>query len=157
MTSVVDGTGVDSTRPPARRRPAARASPLEDPGPWIARHYALLVMAAIVAGLALRIAVSFTDEAPTTDETAYLGSGMSLVAGDGFERGGEPELHFPPVVPVLLGLASEVFADPHTGAVVLTLVSSTALSSARRAGQADRGPDSRHGPGLVVAVGLGSR
>ena len=78
-------------------------------------------------GLALRIAISTTDGAPATDETAYLRSGMSLVEGDGFAREGHPELHFPPFVPLLLGLAGEVFADPHVGTVVLTTVASTAL------------------------------
>jgi hypothetical protein len=162
MTSVVDSTEIDSTAPArAAEAPPAEPPHVADPGTWVARHYSLLVMAAIVAGLALRIAVSFTDEAPTTDETAYLRSGMSLVAGDGFERGGEPELHFPPVVPVLLGLASEVFADPHTGAVVLTLVSSTALvlplaALARRIGGTTAGAVTAWvaaiGPGLSTSL-----
>jgi 4-amino-4-deoxy-L-arabinose transferase-like glycosyltransferase len=38
-----------------------------------------------------------------------------------------PELHFPPLVPALLGLAAQVFDDPHTGTVVLTALCSTAL------------------------------
>jgi hypothetical protein len=52
---------------------------------------------------------------------------VSLVGGDGFEREGHPELHFPPFVPFLLGLASQVTSDPHAGTVVLTCLSSTAL------------------------------
>ena len=162
MTSIVDGTDIDRApadgadrRGPGEAPPAA--VPAGDPaGSWVARRYVLLVVAAIVAGLALRIAVSFTDEAPTTDETAYLRSGISLVSGDGFERGGEPELHFPPVVPVLLGVANEVFDDAHTGAVVLTVVFSTALvlplaGLARRIG----GPAAGVVTAWVAAVGPG--
>lgn len=120
------GTGDGVLHAPAVTVAEATA-PADGPRAWIARRYVLLVAAALVAGVALRIAVSFTDEAPSTDETAYLRSGESLAAGDGFERNGEPELHFPPFVPLLLGLAGEVFVDPHTGTVVLTLASSTAL------------------------------
>jgi 4-amino-4-deoxy-L-arabinose transferase-like glycosyltransferase len=81
---------------------------------------------AVVAGLALRVAIGLTDDAPSTDETAYLRSGISLIEGHGFERGGHPELHFPPFVPFLLGLASRV-VDAHVGAVVLTCLAGTAL------------------------------
>ena len=91
------------------------------------RRFALLVLAAVLVGLALRVAIGLTDDAPATDETAYLRSGVSLVEGDGFAREGRPELHFPPLVPFLLGLASRVVDDPHTGTVILTCLASTAL------------------------------
>ncbi|HEY2997016.1 MAG TPA: glycosyltransferase family 39 protein, partial [Acidimicrobiales bacterium] len=91
------------------------------------RRVVLLVLAAVAVGLALRVAISLTDDAPSTDETAYLRSGIALVDGEGFTRGGRPELHFPPFVPFLLGLGSKVFADAHTGTVVLTCVASTAI------------------------------
>ena len=90
------------------------------------RTFLWLLVAALVVGGALRVVVGLTDDAPTSDETAYLGSGTSLVDGDGFARGGRPELHFPPFVPFLLGMASKVFADPHTGAVWVSIVAGTA-------------------------------
>src|SRR5918998_1168133 len=74
------------------------------PPPARSRSFAVPVGVAVVAGLALRVAIGLTDDAPSTDETAYLRSGISLVEGHGFERGGRPELHFPPLVPFLLGL-----------------------------------------------------
>ena len=161
VTPVVTGTDVEGAPQGADRRPPGHPPsqatlPAEPGGSWAARRYVLLVTAALVVALALRIAVSLTDEAPTTDETAYLRSGTSLVAGDGFERNGEPELHFPPVVPVLLGLANEVFDDAHTGAVVLTLVFSTALvlplaGLARRIG----GPTAGAVTAWVAAIGPG--
>jgi 4-amino-4-deoxy-L-arabinose transferase-like glycosyltransferase len=86
-----------------------------------------LVLAALVVGLVVRVAVGLTDDAASTDETAYLHSGLAFVQGDGFERYGQPELHFPPFLPVLLGVASWIVADSHTGTVALTVVSGTLL------------------------------
>lgn len=92
------------------------------------RAFSLWVGAALLAALVLRIAIGATDDAATTDETAYLRSGTALVDGEGFERAdGEPELHFPPLAPLMLGLAGRVFTDPHTGTVWLTILSGTAL------------------------------
>jgi hypothetical protein len=132
VTAVVDlPPGPPGTPPPGDGGGADGGRPAGEPAPttasWTARHYRLLLLAALAAGLLLRIAVGLTDDAPSTDETAYLRSGQSLIAGDGFERNGKPELHFPPMVPVLLGLADKVFDDPHTGTVVLTVVASAAL------------------------------
>jgi hypothetical protein len=110
--------------PPAGR-PAA-ADPTTQPRALPARRFAMLVFAAVVVGLALRVAIGLTDDAPATDETAYLRSGISLVEGDGFAREGHPELHFPPFAPFLYGLTSRV-VDPHTGAVILTCLASAAL------------------------------
>jgi Dolichyl-phosphate-mannose-protein mannosyltransferase len=87
----------------------------------------LIVLAALVVGFALRLAIGLTDDAASTDETAYAQSGESLVAGDGFARDGHPELHFPPLLPLAVGLADGIVDDPHTGVVALTVLSSTAL------------------------------
>lgn len=91
------------------------------------RRFGLLVFGAVAVGLAVRVAIGLTDDAPSTDETAYLRSGVSLVDGDGFARDGRPELHFPPFMPFLLGVAARLVDDPHTGTVVLTCLASTAL------------------------------
>jgi hypothetical protein len=88
---------------------------------------ALSIGAAVLVGFVVRVAIAATDDAPSTDETAYLRSGLSLVSGEGFQRGGRPELHFPPLVPFLQGMASKVFDDPHHGAVVLTTLAGTAV------------------------------
>jgi hypothetical protein len=113
--------GTTTTAPPPAPAPAG---PVAGDG---RRREVVLVAAAVLVGAALRAAIGLTDDAPTTDETAYLRSGLSLVAGDGFARGGHPELHFPPLVPFLLGQSARVFADPHTGAVVLTWLTATAV------------------------------
>jgi 4-amino-4-deoxy-L-arabinose transferase-like glycosyltransferase len=113
--------GTTTTAPPPEPAPAG-------PEAGAGRHReVVLIVAAVLVGAALRAAIGLTDDAPTTDETAYLRSGLSLVAGDGFARGGHPELHFPPLVPFLLGQAARVFGDPHTGTVVLTWLTATAV------------------------------
>ena len=91
------------------------------------RRALLLVLAALLVGLGLRVAIGLTDDAPSVDETAYLRSGLSLAAGDGYERDGHAELHFPPLAPALLGATSHLVDDPHTGTVWLTIVAGTVL------------------------------
>jgi Dolichyl-phosphate-mannose-protein mannosyltransferase len=96
--------------------------------PWLTRRREVaLVLAALLVGLALRVAIGATDDAPTTDETAYLRSGTALVEGHGFVREGRPELHFPPFVPLLTGAAGKALGDPHTGTVVMTTLCSALL------------------------------
>lgn len=111
------------------QRPPAHPSPPAVPAPprASAQRFALAVLAAVLVGLAIRATIGLTDDAPATDETAYLRSGVALVEGDGFSREGHPELHFPPLIPFVLGMSSRVFGDPHTGTVVLTCLASTAL------------------------------
>ncbi|HYZ99642.1 MAG TPA: glycosyltransferase family 39 protein [Acidimicrobiales bacterium] len=105
----------------------APAPPTETTSTRGPSRFVWLVVAALVVGLALRIAIGLTDDSPATDEAAYLGSGISLIEGDGYQRDGRPELHFPPFVPFVLGLASRAFADPHVGTVVVTCLASTAV------------------------------
>lgn len=94
---------------------------------WASDHFWLAVGGAVAVGFALRLAAGLTDDAPASDETAYLQSGMSLLDGDGFTRGGRPELHFPPLLPFLLGVVHKLVGDPHTASVVVTLVAGTVV------------------------------
>ena len=126
----VDELGRDedgATPPPPESTAEDSHSAGAPPSPPTSRRFAMLVAAALFAGLALRIASGLTDGAPSTDETAYLRSGVSLADGDGFVRGGHPELHFPPFVPLLLGMGNWVLDDPHASTVVWTCISGTAL------------------------------
>lgn len=106
--------------------PGTSLAPEPQP-PWWRRHERAMLALAIGVGLVLRVAIGLTDDAASTDETAYTESGTSLVAGDGFRRDGHPELHFPPLLPAAIGLVDLVVDDPHTGVVALTVLSSTAL------------------------------
>jgi hypothetical protein len=90
-------------------------------------RYGVLLLLPLVFGFALRLALATTDDAPTTDETAYLSSGLSIWDGDGFRREGHPELHFPPLLPTVLGGAAEITDDPHEATVVVTLIAGTLL------------------------------
>ena len=122
VTTVTTAPSLDET---------VAASAVEAPAPAReerGRSFGRVVGSAALVGLGLRIAIALTDRAPSTDEVAYLRSGLSLAAGDGFDRvPGRPELHFPPFVPFLMGLASKLFDDPHTAAVVITCLASAAL------------------------------
>jgi 4-amino-4-deoxy-L-arabinose transferase-like glycosyltransferase len=108
---------------PAGPPSAAPRGPRRVPRPT----YGWSVAGAVLVGLALRAAIGLTDDAPTTDEVAYIASGTSLADGGGFVRGGHPELHFPPLVPWLLGTVGRVLGDPHTAAVVLTCLAGAAV------------------------------
>src|SRR6266536_6620664 len=88
------------------------AAPEAPPAPVGLWRFTNVVGGALLAGLAIRIAIGLTDGAPPTDETAFLRSGLSIVNRHGFVRNGHPELHFPPFVPFLIGLASKLFSDP---------------------------------------------
>jgi hypothetical protein len=92
-----------------------------------ARRWWLLLLLVVVLGLGVRVACTLTDDVPTTDATAYLRSGESLWAGQGFERDGAPELHFPPGAPALLGGAERLLGDPVVATSVVFLLFGTAL------------------------------
>ena len=60
----------------------------------------------------LRLAMSFHfPRAVKEDEPAYLLLGQNLWAGNGFTYTGLPELHFPPLHPLLIGLFSFITRD----------------------------------------------
>ena len=116
--------------------PVAVASPTATPRrpvPGLVRgrrrrpSFGWLLAAALLAGFVLRAGIGLTDDAPTTDEVAYIASGTSLAEGDGFVRHGRPELHFPPLVPWLIGVTGQLVGDPHVAAVLLTCVAGAAL------------------------------
>ena len=97
------------------------------------------VALAVLVGLAIRVALAVSDDVITNDASAYLRSGQSLWAGDGFRREGHPELHFPPLYPAVLGGLDRLWATRQRAMVAATLVASTAVlllvaSLARRLG-----------------------
>lgn len=73
------------------------------------------VVALVAAAILLRIGLSFT--LPRTiqhDESIYLLLGFNLLAGNGFTYSGYPELHFPPVYPIVAGLFHLLIGDFET-------------------------------------------
>jgi 4-amino-4-deoxy-L-arabinose transferase-like glycosyltransferase len=127
----------EAARPPAVQRLPRRALPA--------------VLGAVAVAFALRLAIGLTDDAPASDETAYLQSGASLVDGEGFDRDGRPELHFPPLVPFVLGTAARVTGDPHAASVAVTVLAGTA-AVVPLAAVARRLAGARHGPAAAVAT-----
>ena len=70
------------------------------------------VVALVAAAVLLRIGLSFT--LPRTirgDEAAYLLLGSNLLSGNGFTYSGYPELHFPPLFPIVAGLFHLLIGD----------------------------------------------
>jgi len=66
-------------------------------------HPALLAL--VAAAVLLRIGLSFAlPSAIKWDEASNLILGQNLLAGNGFTYSGYPELHFPPLQPILAGL-----------------------------------------------------
>jgi 4-amino-4-deoxy-L-arabinose transferase-like glycosyltransferase len=82
---------------------------------------------AVLAGLIIRVTLAISDDVITNDASAYLRSGASLWAGDGFRRDGHPELHFPPLYPAVIGGLHRLLGDPQRAMVAATLIASTAL------------------------------
>ena len=136
---LLDGPAVDgseSARATLRREVAGISSV----GVLLRRlGYRGQVALAVLVGLGLRVALAISDDVITNDASAYLRSGQSLWAGQGFRREGHPELHFPPLYPTVLGGLDRLLGDPKRAMVAATLVASTAVlllvaSLARRLG-----------------------
>ena len=87
---------------------------MKDPGhgtrPFYIFHPSLLVLASAAGLLRLGLSLYFP-RAIKEDESAYLLLGHNLVTGNGFTYTGYPELHFPPLHPLLIGLFSFVIRD----------------------------------------------
>jgi len=73
-------------------------------------HPALLVLVSAAALLRLALSLYFP-RVIKDDEPIYLLLGQNLFAGNGFTYTGSPELHFPPLHPLLVGLFSLMTGD----------------------------------------------
>lgn len=61
--------------------------------------------------LAVQIEIAVHDKVPSVDGLAFLEVGKNLIGGRGYVRQGSAELHFPPVVPVSIGVLHRVFGS----------------------------------------------
>ncbi|MEY2397203.1 MAG: hypothetical protein QOJ00_377, partial [Actinomycetota bacterium] len=87
----------------------------------------IAVLAAVVVGALVRLVFAFTDNIVGPDEAAYLETGRNIWRGRGIVYRGNPQLHFPPLLPIVLGALAKVTPEPHHATVVLTFVTGVAL------------------------------
>jgi len=118
----------DAASAPGPAGAVLSADPVDGPAGsragFMARHR-LWILLAVFVGFALRALLASMDYAPSTDETVYLRSGVNLWEGEGFTRDGHAELHFPPLVPTVVGGVAQVVDDPHSASVIVTLLAGT--------------------------------
>jgi len=85
---------------------------VKDTGQERIRFFLTPLLVLVSAAGLLRLGLSlYFPRAIKEDESAYLLLGYNLVAGNGFTYTGYPELHFPPLHPLLIGLFSFVTRD----------------------------------------------
>ena len=85
------------------------------------------VVAPLVVAVLLRGLFAIADNVVGPDEAAYLATGKNIWAGRGIVYLGQPQLHFPPLLPVVLGALAKVTPEPHHATVILTFLTSVAL------------------------------
>ena len=91
------------------------------------REIPMAVIAPIAVGVLIRLVFAYTDNVVGPDEAAYLGTGRSLWTGHGMTYRGAPELHFPPLLPLILGGLAKLTPEPHHATVLVTFLASCAL------------------------------
>ena len=64
--------------------------------------------APLAVTIALQLVIAAGDRLPSVDGTAYFQAGRNLLNGRGFTRNGGPELHFPPLTPLGVGLLQKI-------------------------------------------------
>src|SRR5262245_54957757 len=74
--------------------------------------WALLAASVILAGFLLRLAYALAPHVAFADEPYYLWLAKSLFAGEGYSYyAGRPELHLPPLFPIVLGMLHWIVPD----------------------------------------------
>ncbi|HVT75475.1 MAG TPA: hypothetical protein VHD87_00480 [Acidimicrobiales bacterium] len=91
------------------------------------RELPMAVAVPIAVGVLLRLVAAYTDNVVGPDEAAYLGTGRNIWRGLGITYQNGPELHFPPLLPIILGGLAKLTPEPHHATVIVTFVSSCAL------------------------------
>lgn len=94
----------------ASEAPTDAATPVRHPEtdptlPW------RRVVAPAALAVVLQLALALEDRMPSIDGVAYLESGRNLFSGQGYVRAGHPELHFSPLIPMVLGPLARLTSD----------------------------------------------
>lgn len=116
MTSTIEAPDVEDTEE------------VEDPPPPPpARTFARRMVLPLLVGCVIRVIFGLIDDVPSVDESTYLSSGVSWWEGNGYRTDGLPALHFPPLVPFVLGGVAELTGDAHEAQVIVTIIAGTLL------------------------------
>lgn len=91
------------------------------------RDIPMTVIAPITIGVLIRMLFAIADNIVGPDEAAYLGTGYNIWHGNGIIYRGSPELHFPPLLPILLGGLALITPEPHHATVLVTFIASVAI------------------------------
>ena len=94
---------------------------------FVTRGWEAVFAVPIAAGALLRFVFMFADNTVGPDEANYIQTGHNLFSGKGFTFLGEPNLHFPPLLPIILGLMEKVLPNGHTAVLLLTFTTGVAL------------------------------
>lgn len=88
--------------------------------PWL--------LIALVALMCLtRVGFAQLDRVIKWDESDYAMLGRNLFAGQGFTTAGYPEVHYPPLLPIVLGAAQQITASPEIASNLVYMLCSTLL------------------------------
>lgn len=71
-----------------------------------------IVWAVVALALVVRVGLAQADRVIKWDESDYLMLGRNLWSGQGFTTAGYPEVHYTPLVPLVLGAFQQLAADP---------------------------------------------
>jgi len=90
------------------------------------RRAAVLLLAAVAAGVVLRLLLLSPEGSFSSDSFQYLLLADSLAAGEGYASGGSehPDLSRPPLLPCLIATASFFTGDARSGAHLVTILCS---------------------------------
>ena len=87
----------------------------------------MAVVAPIAVAVALRVLFAFTDNVVGPDEAAYLETGRNIWDGKGIVYRGHAQLHFPPLLPTILGGLAQITPEPHHATVLFSFLTSVGL------------------------------
>ena len=80
--------------------------------PSASRQEWMILLLFVIVAILLRAGLAQLDRVVKWDESDYLMLGRNLWAGRGFTTAGYPELHYPPLLPALLGLTYALTRNP---------------------------------------------
>ena len=82
----------------------------------------LILVALIALAVATRMGFAQLERVIKWDESDYLMLGRNLLSGRGFTTAGYPEVHYPPLLPVVLGIAQKITSEPEAASELAYII-----------------------------------